>query len=39
MQAASDLARRTSSDLILRIEVKSARMTDLGNNGSTLWSR
>ena len=38
MQAASDLARRTSSDLILRIEVKSARMTDLGNNGSTLWS-
>ena len=38
MQGASDLARRTSSDLILRIVVKSARMTDLGNNGNTFWS-
>lgn len=38
MQAASDLARRTASDLILRIVVKSARMTDLGNNSSTFWS-
>jgi hypothetical protein len=38
MQAASELARRTSSDLILRIVVKSARMTDLGNNGNTFWS-
>lgn len=38
IQAAADLARRTSSDLILRIEVKSARMTDLGNNSSTFWS-
>jgi hypothetical protein len=38
MQAAADLARRTASDLILRIVVKSARMTDLGNNGSTFWS-
>jgi hypothetical protein len=38
MQAAADLARRTSSDLILRVQVKSARMTDLGANGSTFWS-
>jgi hypothetical protein len=38
MQAASDLARRTSSDLILRVSVKSARMADLGNNGNTIWS-
>lgn len=38
MQAASDLARRTASDLILRIVVKSARMTDTGNNSSTFWS-
>ncbi len=36
--AASDLARRTESDLILRVQVKSARMTDLGNNNSTFWS-
>lgn len=38
LQAASDLARRTASDLILRIVVKSARMTDTGNNSSTFWS-
>ena len=38
MQGAAALAKRSSSDLILRIQVKSARMTDLGNNGSTFWS-
>jgi hypothetical protein len=38
MQAASAIARKTASDLILRIEVKSARMADLGNNSSTFWS-
>lgn len=38
VQAASAIARRTASDLILRIEVKSARMADLGNNSSTFWS-
>jgi hypothetical protein len=36
--AAARFARGTSSDLILRISVKSARLTDLGNNGSTFWS-
>jgi hypothetical protein len=34
----AEVARKTESDLILRIQVKSARMTDLGNNGSTFWS-
>lgn len=38
LAAAAQIARRTSSDLILRIQVKSARMTDLGSNGSTIWS-
>jgi hypothetical protein len=38
MQLAAGIARRTESDLILRIEVKSARMTDLGHNSSTIWS-
>jgi hypothetical protein len=37
LQLAAGIARRTESDLILRIEVKSARMTDLGHNGSTVW--
>ena len=38
LHAAAQLARRTDSDLLMRIEVKSARMTDLGNNSSTFWS-
>jgi hypothetical protein len=38
MHAAAALARKTDSDLILRIQVKSARMTDLKNNGATVWS-
>jgi hypothetical protein len=38
LHAAAMLARRTKSDLLMRIEVKSARMKDLGNNSSTFWS-
>jgi hypothetical protein len=38
MAAAVDLARRSACDLILRVQVKRARMTDLGSNSSTLWS-
>lgn len=38
MQAAAMLARKTDADLLLRVEIKSARMTDLGNNSSTFWS-
>jgi hypothetical protein len=38
MQFAAALAKKTDSDLILRLQVRSARMTDLGNNSSTFWS-
>jgi hypothetical protein len=38
LHAAAMLARRTDADLLLRVEVKSARMKDLGNNSSTFWS-
>ena len=38
MQAAAAYARLHDADLILRVHVKSARLTDLGNNGSTLLS-
>lgn len=38
LAAVADHARRTSSDLILRLTVKSARIRDLGNNSSTFWS-
>jgi len=38
LHAAALLARRTDADLLMRIEVKSARMKDLGNNSSTFWS-
>jgi hypothetical protein len=38
LQLAAALAKKSAADLILRIEVKSARMTDLGNNESTFWS-
>jgi len=38
MQLASALARRDDADLILRVEVKSARMTDKGPNTQTVWS-
>src|SRR6185295_17795291 len=37
MQVAAALARKEEADLILRVQVKSARMTDLGNNSSTFW--
>ena len=38
LHAAAMLARRTDSDLLMRVEIKSARMKDLGNNSSTFWS-
>lgn len=38
LHAAALLARRIDADLLMRIEVKSARMKDLGNNSSTFWS-
>ncbi len=38
MQRAAAFATKEESDLILRIQVISARMTDEGHNGSTVWS-
>ncbi len=38
LEVAADVARREKADLLLRITVKSARMTDLGNNDATFWS-
>lgn len=38
LSAAAEFARSTNADLVLRVTVKSARIRDLGNNGSTFWS-
>ena len=38
LHAAAMLARKTDADLLMRIEIKSAHMKDLGNNSSTFWS-
>ncbi len=36
--AATTVARRERADLIMRVRVNSARLQDLGPNGSKLWS-
>ena len=38
LAAAADFARSVRADLILRVTVRSARIRDLGHNGSTFWS-
>lgn len=38
MGAAAAVARRYDADLILRVQIRTARLTDLGRNGATAWS-
>ncbi|MCG3134822.1 MAG: hypothetical protein HMLKMBBP_02204 [Planctomycetes bacterium] len=38
LAAAADWARSARADLLLRVTVKSAKVRDTGNNGSTFWS-
>jgi hypothetical protein len=38
LTAAADFARRTNSDLLLRVTVQRARIRDLGRNDATFWS-
>jgi hypothetical protein len=38
MAAAAEIARKYEADLILRVQIRSARLTDLGRNGATVWS-